>query len=51
MRALFLLLFVPALATAQDPTPEYLRLVRADSLSVRPSPPGWKPLSRQKNKQ
>lgn len=44
MRALFLLLLLPALASAQVPTPEYLRLIRTDSLAQRPSPPGWRPL-------
>ncbi|MGE7775814.1 hypothetical protein ACQKLP_13890 [Chitinophaga sp. NPDC101104] len=45
MRALLLLLLLPALASAQAPTPEYLRLVRTDSLAQRPAPPGWRPLA------
>ncbi|WP_126243644.1 hypothetical protein [Chitinophaga rhizosphaerae] len=43
MRALFLLL-LPALASAQVPTPEYLRLIRTDSLAQRLSLPEWRRL-------
>lgn len=44
MRALLLILLLPSLAAAQLPTPEYLRLVRADSLAQTPALPGWRTL-------